>query len=168
MEQALLELRGRPINTMDPNFRRLNEEYEAIKRDIASNEEELEMDKVELTTVLQQIEEIEKTEETENRKRKRHLNKLEDKKIKIESDIKTTEEYLEILYKNKKVLEPQLSLSIVKNAMDPTVSTSPLARLSAHGPHFRRNFQNLISQYTGPGGTRKVRKSKKSRKSRKA
>jgi hypothetical protein len=145
MEQALLELRGRPINTMDPILLELNEEYETIIRQIDANEELLESLK-------------------KNRKRKKDL----DDKIDIESKIKNTNQYLEFLHTKKKELEPQLSLSLVKNAMDPTVSTSPLARLSAHGPHFRKNFQDLISQYKGPGGTRKSRKSKKSRKSRKA
>ena len=139
MEQALSKLRGRPINTMDPILLELNEEYETIKHQIAINEELLESLK-------------------KNRKRKRD----------IESDIKNTNEYLEYLHTKKKELEPQLSDSIVKNAMDPTVSTSPLARLSAHGPHFRGNFQRLISQFKGPGGTRKSRKTRKTRKTRKA
>ena len=141
MEQALLELRGRPINTMDPILLELNEEYETIKRQIAINEELLESLK-------------------KNRKRKKDL----DDKIDIESKIKNTNEYLEFLHTKKKDLEPQLSDSIVKNAMDPTVSRSPLARLSAHGPHFRGNFQDLISKFSGKGGTRKTRKTRKSRK----
>ena len=139
MERALSELRERPINTMDPILLELNEEYETIKHQIAINEELLESLK-------------------KNRKRKRD----------IESDIKNTNEYLEYLHTKKKELEPQLSDSIVKNAMDPTVSRSPLARLSAHGPHFRGNFQRLISQFKGPGGTRKSRKTRKTRKTRKA
>lgn len=140
---------------MDPaDLHRLKKEYETINHEIASNEEELE----------RYHEELEKIEKIKDRKRKRDL---EDKKIEIELDINNTNQYLKFLYNNKKDLEPKLSGSIVKNAMDPTVSTSPLVRLSAHGPHFRGKFQNLISQFTGPGGTRKVRK-RKSRKSRKA
>jgi len=167
MERALSELRERPINTMDPILLELNEEYETIKRKIASCEEELEMDHEKLEKVLKQIEEIEETKENK-RKRKRDLNNLEDEKIEIESDIKNTNEFLEYLHTKKKELETQLSDSIVKNAMDPTVSRSPLARLSAHGPHFRGNFQRLISQFKGPGGTRKSRKTRKTRKTRKA